>query len=142
MPPGPSPGSTLPAVACLPLAGRRQPAYRASPCKRARCKPPALAVGWLTLTDPYERSEVISGSELQRLSDRYYVFTSEDGRCWLLSNYLVGSSIEDVHRGMRVSVHVARMPKPSADGLCHLEGGKAALLPRAEARGLRAAVDR
>lgn len=77
----------------------------------------------LILTDPYERSEVISGSELQRLSDRYYVFTSEDGRCWLLSNYLVGSSIEDVHRGMRVSVHVARMPKPSADGLCHLEGG-------------------
>jgi len=44
-PPATSPGSTWPAVACLPLAGRRQPASRASPRKRARCKPTALAVG-------------------------------------------------------------------------------------------------
>jgi len=40
-----SPGSTLPAVACLPLAGRCQLAYRASPRKRARRKPLALAMG-------------------------------------------------------------------------------------------------
>ena len=77
----------------------------------------------LILTDPYERFEILSGTELRSLSDRYYIFRSEDGRYWLLSNYLIGFSTGDVHRGIRVSVHVARIPSLSTELLRRLERG-------------------
>lgn len=68
----------------------------------------------LILTDPYERFEILSGNRLERLTRGYYLFTSGDGRSWLLSARHVGFHIEDVFRGEHISVNVDQVVEPSS----------------------------